>query len=371
MARSIDKQGINLYSNLYIFAKGTEYPEMLSSSGSSDPIIEINKLSKVFSSPDGGTVNALTDVDLTINRGDIYGIIGMSGAGKTTLVRCMNMLEKPTSGSVIIDGRDLGALTAEELREVRKSATMIFQHFNLLMQKTVLKNVTFPLELVKTPKEEARKRAMELLEIVGLPDKANSYPAHLSGGQKQRVAIARALATNPKVLLCDEATSALDPMTTRQILELLKDINARLGITIVIITHEMGVIREICSHVAVLDGSRVVETGTVEQVFTRPQTAAALRLFYSSDSAGASGEGATVRLVFEGTKAYEPIISGMINACHAPVSILYGSIERIKGKAYGQLVIQLPADERAARLALEYLELSDVAVEGVGNNVDG
>ncbi len=344
---------------------------MQANTGAEGPIIEIRGLSKAYTGPDGGTFNALTDVNLTVERGDIFGIIGMSGAGKTTLVRCMNMLETPTSGSVIIDGNDLGRLSPRELREVRKSATMIFQHFNLLMQKTVLKNVTFPLELIGTPREEAHRRAMELLEIVGMPDKANAYPAHLSGGQKQRVAIARALATNPKVLLCDEATSALDPMTTRQILELLKDINTRLGLTIVIITHEMGVIREICSKVAVIDGSRLVETGTVEQVFTRPQTASALRLFYSSDSAGVVGEGATVRLVFEGTKAYEPILSGMINACHAPVSVLYGSIERIKGKAYGQLVIQLPADERAARLALEYLELSDVIVEGVGNNVDG
>ncbi|MGI6151355.1 MAG: methionine ABC transporter ATP-binding protein [Christensenellales bacterium] len=344
---------------------------MQENSGAQGPIIEIKGLSKVYVGPDGDTFNALTDVNLTIERGDIFGIIGMSGAGKTTLVRCMNMLENPTSGSVIIDGKDLGKLSPKELREVRKSATMIFQHFNLLMQKTVLKNVMFPLELIGTPKDEARRRALELLEIVGMPDKANAYPAHLSGGQKQRVAIARALATNPKVLLCDEATSALDPMTTRQILELLKDINTRLGLTIVIITHEMGVIREICTKVAVIDGSRLVETGTVEQVFTRPKTASALRLFYSSDSAGVLGEGPTVRLVFEGTKAYEPILSGMINACHAPVSVLYGSIERIKGKAYGQLVIQLPADERAARLALEYLELSDVIVEGVGNNVDG
>ncbi len=294
----------------------------------------------------------------------------MSGAGKTTLVRCMNMLETPTSGSVIIDGNDLGRLSPRELREVRKSATMIFQHFNLLMQKTVLKNVTFPSSSSERPGKRPtgarwnfgdRRHAGQGERLPGAP----------SGGQKQRVAIARALATNPKVLLCDEATSALDPMTTRQILELLKDINTRLGLTIVIITHEMGVIREICSKVAVIDGSRLVETGTVEQVFTRPQTASALRLFYSSDSAGVVGEGATVRLVFEGTKAYEPILSGMINACHAPVSVLYGSIERIKGKAYGQLVIQLPADERAARLALEYLELSDVIVEGVGNNVDG
>ena len=341
------------------------------SPGTVRPMIEIHDLKKVFQNPDGGEVVALGGIDLTINQGDIYGIIGMSGAGKTTLVRCMNFLERPTSGSVIIDGQDLGTLSEKELRQVRKSATMIFQHFNLLMQKTVLKNICFPMELNGVPKEQARKRAMELLEIVGLPDKADVYPAHLSGGQKQRVAIARALATDPKVLLCDEATSALDPMTTRSILELLKDINHRLGITIVIITHEMSVIREICTHVAVLDGSKVAETGTVEQVFSRPQTAAALRLFYSSDAAGLGGEGKQVRIVFEGIKAYEPIVSGMINACHAPVNILYGSIERIKGKAYGQLVVQLPADEKAARLALEYLNMCDVVVKGVGNNVDG
>ena len=341
------------------------------SPGAARPMIEIRDLKKVFQNADGGEVLALGGIDLTIHQGDIYGIIGMSGAGKTTLVRCMNFLERPTSGSVIIDGQDLGTLSEKELRQVRKSATMIFQHFNLLMQKTVLKNICFPMEINGVSREEARRRALELLEIVGLPDKADAYPAHLSGGQKQRVAIARALATNPKVLLCDEATSALDPMTTRSILELLKDINHRLGITIVIITHEMSVIREICTHVAVLDGSRVAETGTVEQVFSRPKTAAALRLFYSSDAAGVGGEGQQVRIVFEGIKAYEPIVSGMINACHAPVNILYGSIERIKGKAYGQLVVQLPADEKAARLALEYLDMCDVVVKGVGNNVDG
>ena len=341
------------------------------SAQSGRPMIEIRDLKKVFKNADGGEVTALNGIDLTIHQGEIYGIIGMSGAGKTTLVRCMNFLERPTSGTVTIDGKELGSLSEKELREVRKSATMIFQHFNLLMQRSVLKNVCFPMELNGVPKEEAKKRAVELLEIVGLPDKAKAYPAHLSGGQKQRVAIARALATDPKVLLCDEATSALDPMTTRSILELLKDINQRLGITIVIITHEMSVIREICTHVAVLDGSKVAETGTVEQVFSRPQTAAALRLFYSSDAAGAEGAGKQVRIVFEGIKAYEPIVSGMINACHAPVNILYGSIERIKGKAYGQLVVELPADEKAAKLALDYLSASNVVVKGVENNVDG
>ena len=239
-------------------------------------MIEIKNLSKEFQTADG-TVEALKDVSLTIHDGDIYGIIGMSGAGKSTLVRCINMLERPTGGQVLIDGQDIGALSKMELRKIRREITMIFQGFNLLMQRTCLKNICFPLELAGVNKADAKKRAMELLEIVGLPDKANAYPAQLSGGQQQRIAIARALATDPKVLLCDEATSALDPKTTHSILELIRDINRRLGISVIIITHQMSVVEEICSHVAILDEGHVVEEGLVSEIFSSPKSKAAKR----------------------------------------------------------------------------------------------
>ena len=233
-------------------------------------MIEIKNLSKSFQTADG-TVEALKNVTITVPDGDIYGIIGMSGAGKSTLVRCINMLERPSEGTVVIDGQDIGALSDAELRKVRRNITMIFQGFNLLMQRTCLKNICFPLELAGMKKAEARKRALELLETVGLPDKANAYPAQLSGGQQQRIAIARALATNPKVLLCDEATSALDPKTTHSILELIRDINRKLGITVIIITHQMSVVEEVCNHVAILDDGVVVEEGAPADVIDNPK----------------------------------------------------------------------------------------------------
>ena len=212
-------------------------------------MIELQHLTKRFATQ-GGTVVALNDINLTIQDGDIYGIIGMSGAGKSTLVRCINMLERPDEGKVVVNGRQMQELSAAELRAARREITMIFQQFNLLMQRSCLKNICFPMELAGVKKADAEKRAKELLEMVGLPDKANAYPAQLSGGQKQRIAIARALATNPKVLLCDEATSALDPNTTHSILTLIKDINQKLGITVVVITHQMSVVEEICDSVA-------------------------------------------------------------------------------------------------------------------------
>ena len=238
------------------------------------PIIEIKNLTKIFSGS-SGEVTALKHVNLSIRRGEIFGIIGLSGAGKSTLVRCINLLEQPTEGQIFIDGVDLTSLDARHLRQERQQIGMIFQSFNLLMQRTALQNVCFPLELVGTPKERARKRAMELLDIVGLSDRAGSYPTQLSGGQKQRVAIARALASNPKVLLCDEATSALDPATTQSILELLRDINRNLSITVVLITHEMRVIQEICHRVAILAQSQVEEIGEVEEIFLNPKSEAA------------------------------------------------------------------------------------------------
>ena len=242
-------------------------------------MIELKNLSKVFPTADG-ELHALTDVSITIADGAVYGIVGMSGAGKSTLVRCINLLERPTSGQVVIDGADLCAMSQKQLIAQRRSISMIFQQFNLLMQRTCLKNICFPMEIAKVKRADAEKRARELLDLVGLPDKADAYPAQLSGGQKQRVAIARALACDPKILLCDEATSALDPKTTRDILRLIRDINQRLGITVVVITHEMAVVEEICTHVAILDHGRVMETGTVEQVFSNPQTEAGRRLVY-------------------------------------------------------------------------------------------
>lgn len=255
-------------------------------------MIEIKDLTKEFQTADG-TVEALRNVNLNIQDGDIYGIIGMSGAGKSTLVRCINMLERPTKGQVLIDGQDIAKLSDKELRAVRRDVTMIFQGFNLLMQRTCLKNICFPLELIGMDKEKAKKRALELLDVVGLPDKANAYPAQLSGGQQQRIAIARALATDPKVLLCDEATSALDPKTTHAILELIRDINQRLGITVIIITHQMSVVEEICNRVAILDSGSVVEEGVVSEVFSSPKSKAAKRPGIPGrrrrDSGGSSG----------------------------------------------------------------------------------
>ena len=237
-------------------------------------MIELKNVSKSFDTAEG-KVDALKDVSITIEDGDIYGIIGMSGAGKSTLVRCINMLEKPTSGEVIVNGKRLDTMSPSQLRAARRNITMIFQQFNLLMQRNCLKNVCFPMELAGASKKDAQNRAKELLTLVGLPDKTKAYPAQLSGGQQQRVAIARALATNPKVLLCDEATSALDPKTTRQILELIRDINKKLGITVVIITHQMSVVKEVCNHVAILDDGIIAEEGLVSSVFTSPKSEAA------------------------------------------------------------------------------------------------
>ena len=270
-------------------------------------MIEIKHLSKTFQMKDGA-VNALSDINLTIPDGSIYGIIGMSGAGKSTLVRCINLLERPTEGSVVIDGVEMETLSPAELRARRREITMIFQQFNLLMQRSCLKNICFPMELAGVKKADAEKRARELLEMVGLPDKANAYPAQLSGGQKQRIAIARALATNPKVLLCDEATSALDPNTTHSILTLIKDINRKLGITVVVITHQMSVVEEICDHVAILDGGVVVELGEVKEIFANPRTAAARRLVAPNGGSAArdlssfAPDDHVVRVTFNGSR---------------------------------------------------------------------
>ena len=329
-------------------------------------MIELKHITKVFPTPEGD-FEALHDVSLTIGDGDIFGIVGMSGAGKSTLVRCINLLERPTSGQVVIDGEDLTTLSAPQLREKRRAISMIFQQFNLLMQRTCLKNICFPMEIAGVPRAEAKKRALEYLDIVGLPDKANAYPAQLSGGQKQRIAIARALASNPKVLLCDEATSALDPTTTRSILKLIQDINRRLGITAIIITHEMAVVESICTHVAILEKGRMVETGTVEEVFSNPKTEAGRRLVFPEganiDKFPVAG---VVRVVFNGGSSYEPLIASLAIDCGVKVNILGADTRNVNGKAFGSMLLGLPEDKGEAARAMSYLKAQkDVTVEEV------
>ena len=335
----------------------------------SQAIIEIKSLSKTFQTKNT-EVHALNDINLLIEAGDIFGIIGMSGAGKSTLVRCINMLEKPTAGTVLFDGRDLSQLSDQELRGARHSMGMIFQQFNLLMQRTALGNICFPMEITGVDKAAAKKRALELLELVGLSDRAKAYPSQLSGGQKQRVAIARALATDPKVLLCDEATSALDPTTTRSILTLLKDINRRLGITIVVITHEMSVIEEICNRVAIIDESKIAETGAVQDIFYRPQTAAARKLVYPDGRRPEKPiSKRCMRIVFDGNSSFEPVIANMVLECKAPVNILYADTKNIDGKAFGQMVVQLPEDETLAQKMFSYVRARGLSAEEVSGYV--
>ena len=332
-------------------------------------MIEIKNLSKTVQTADS-SLDALKNVSLTINDGDIYGIIGMSGAGKSTLVRCINMLERPTEGQILIDGVDMGSLSSKQLRDARRNITMIFQGFNLLMQRNCLKNICFPLELEGMKKEDAKKRALELLEIVGLPDKAKAYPAQLSGGQQQRIAIARALATNPKVLLCDEATSALDPNTTHSILNLIRDINKKLGITVIIITHQMSVVEETCNRVAILDNGTVVEQGEVSTVFAHPQSAAAKRLVFPDASdeifAPASDEH-RIRVVFNGAFATNtPLITKMAMDEGIAANILAASTRCIGDKVYGNMLLGIPGGDNELERASKYLQsMPDILVEEV------
>ena len=314
--------------------------------------ILIQDVSKTFETKDG-SVQALNHVSLSIETGDIYGIIGMSGAGKSTLVRCMNFLEVPSEGKVLIDGKSLSEFSPKELRKEREKIGMIFQHFNLLMQKNVLENVCFPLYIQGKKKAEARAKALELLEIVGLADRAKAYPAQLSGGQKQRVAIARALASEPQILLCDEATSALDPQTTSSILELLQDINQKFGITIVIITHQMSVVREICTHVAIMKDGEVKEQGLVEEIFSHPKSQVAKELI-SKDSGNdveskkltqsEIQDGEIVRIVFSENSAFEPVIANLILTFHEPVNILKANTKNVGGVAKGEMILQFMSD---------------------------
>ncbi len=319
-------------------------------------MVELKHVSKVFQTNDG-ELQALKDVNLQIPDGEIYGIIGMSGAGKSTLVRCINMLEKPTEGEVLINGQDLCRMNEQQLRAQRRDITMIFQQFNLLMQRTCLKNVCFPMELAGMDKAAAKQRALELLELVGLPDKATAYPAQLSGGQKQRVAIARALATDPKVLLCDEATSALDPNTTHAILQLISDINKRLGITAIVITHQMSVIEEICSHVAILDHGVVVEEGAVKDIFANPQTDAAKRLVFPSADVNAEHlqSNRVVRVTFNGGTSYEPLVASLAIECGVKANILGAETKNVNGQAFGYMLLGLPESEIEANKALAYI----------------
>ena len=329
-------------------------------------LIQIKDLHKVFKIK-GRDVIALEGINLTVKEGEIFGIIGLSGAGKSTLVRCINFLEKPTSGAVVFDGQDLNTLSDKELRKARQQMGMIFQQFNLLMQRTALENVCFPLELAGVKKDEAVKRAQELLEIVGLSERANAYPVQLSGGQKQRVAIARALATNPKVLLCDEATSALDPQTTASILALLKKLSKEMGITVIIITHEMSVIEEVCSRVAIIANHRIAEVGSVQEIFTHPKTDATRQLVYREEEDPVTyrpGEGRFLRVVYNGSNALEPIIAKVILDLKIPVNIIHANLRTIEGDTYGDMVIQLP-DLVESERAMRYLLDRGISVEGV------
>ena len=325
-------------------------------------MIELKNLSKTYHAA-GREIVALDGINLTIHDGEIFGIIGLSGAGKSTLVRCINLLEEPTGGEVVIDGQSLTKLPRKELLKLRQQIGMIFQGFNLLEQRNLIRNICFPLEIAGVDRKTAAARAKELLKLVGLEDRGESYPSQLSGGQKQRVAIARALATNPKYLLCDEATSALDPNTTRQILDLLKEINEKLGVTIVVITHEMRVIDRICDSVAVIDSSHIAEMGKVAEVFTNPRSKIARDLIVPKDSRAISTEGGRrIRLTFNGQeKTNEPFISKMVLECGAPVNILFADTRIFEGVLHGHMVIELPNDTREAEKIVAWLKGSGVS----------
>ena len=311
-------------------------------------MIEIKQLNKTYKTSEK-QITALDDINITINDGEIFGIIGLSGAGKSTLVRCINLLERPTTGDVIIDGKSLTQLPQKELLLTRRNIGMIFQSFNLFEQRNVLRNVCYPLEIAGESKANAIEKARKLIELVGLSDREKSFPSQLSGGQKQRVAIARALATDPKYLLCDEATSALDPNTTQQILSLLKEINEKLGVTIVVITHEMKVIDKICDRVAVIDKSHIAEIGNVSDVFANPQSEIARELILPHSPLTEKKIGTKLlRIIFDGESSDKAVIADMILACQTPVNIMFADTKDIDGKAFGQIIIQLPEEQHDA-----------------------
>ena len=334
-----------------------------------EPMIQVENLCKSFSTK-SGTVEAARNISFSIEKGEIFGIIGLSGAGKSTLVRCLNLLERPTSGSVWVNGKNLTELSERKLRKERQNIGMIFQHFNLLMQRTALDNVCFPMEIVGISKKEARKKALEYLKIVGLEEKALSYPSQLSGGQKQRVAIARVLASDPEILLCDEAISALDPQTTKSILELIRKINKEYGITVVVITHEMSVVQEICNRVAVLERGVLVESGTVEELFRSPKTEAARRLVFSGRAQIQKMNGKRlVRVTFKDRSSFEPVIANLVLTYRTPVNILYADTKNIGGSAEGEMILQLPEIEETAEKMIEYLRETNMGVEELSSDV--
>ena len=342
-------------------------------------MIELSQIEKTYESP-SGPVHALKGINLSIGRGEIYGIIGLSGAGKSTLIRCINMLERPTKGKVIVDGQDMTAMNDRELRQARKSIGMIFQHFNLLSSATVYDNIAFPLRLVHLSEKDIRAKVEPLLELVGLKDKAHQYPSQLSGGQKQRVGIARALASEPKVLLCDEATSALDPQTTKAILELIRDINQKLALTVVVITHEMQVIKDICDKVAVIENGVIAEKGSVLEVFTNPQkplTKEFISVLLSNELPTAfrgnavsevpiPGSYLLLRLTFIGESADDPVIAGMIRQHDIEVTLLFGNLDQIKSTPYGRMIIGVTGEQAEIDRALAYLRQRDLKVEVIG-----
>lgn len=343
-------------------------------------MIQLSHIEKTYDSP-SGPVKALKGIDLTIERGEIFGIIGLSGAGKSTLIRCINMLERPTAGKVIVDGQDMTVMSEKELRKARKNIGMIFQHFNLLSSATVYDNIAFPLRLSHTPEAEIKKKVLPLLELVGLADKAHQYPSQLSGGQKQRVGIARALASEPKVLLCDEATSALDPQTTRSILELIQDINRKLSLTVVVITHEMQVIKDICDKVAVIENGVIAEQGTVLEVFTNPQkpiTKDFISVLLSNELPAAFRGGEVskeplpgayllLRLTFIGESADDPVLAGMIRKFpEIEVTMLFGNLDQIKSTPFGRMIIGITGPEARIQEAIQYLRQQDLKEEVIG-----
>ncbi|HBN95359.1 MAG TPA: methionine ABC transporter ATP-binding protein [Firmicutes bacterium] len=330
-------------------------------------MIRFNNVTKTFSGKT--TVHALRGIDLAIPAGEIFGVIGQSGAGKSTLLRCINMLERPDSGEIFVDGIRMSDLDGKELRAARKKTGMIFQHFNLLNSRTVFQNIAFPLELAGYSKKNILERVASLANLVGLTDKLKSYPRQLSGGQKQRVGIARALATQPKLLLCDEATSALDPETTTSVLNLLKTINERLKLTIVLITHEMAVIQQICDSVAVLDDGVVQEAGPVIDVFTRPKSEASQRMLRGFLTSGLTPDqlqrsgNTLLKLTFVDEKAHQPIISQMIRRHQIDANILFGSIDQMKTKPFGMLLVELAGKNEQIAQAIEFLQENQVEVE--------
>ncbi|MBP5354844.1 MAG: methionine ABC transporter ATP-binding protein [Lachnospiraceae bacterium] len=331
----------------------------------SDAVFELDRVSKIYKN-EGKDFTALRDVSFTIREGEIFGIIGMSGAGKSTLVRTLNRLTDVTSGSVRYFGRDLAELKARELRKVRRSIAMIFQGFNLLQQRSVIKNVEQPLRIAGVGRRERKEIARRMLEVVGLSEKEKEYPARLSGGQRQRVAIARALAANPKVLLCDEATSALDPKITGEILELLQKINREQKLTIVIITHEMSVVERICDRVAIIDDGNLAEVGDVKEVFRAPKSRAAKKLVFPSNPYDPSDENSRlIRIAFDGLSAKEPFIADLVATTGQKVNILSANTKSVGGVGYGQMVLELPPDEKDRAVVVEYFRSQGLAISEV------